>query len=126
MTREFQVLYRELKAEAVGQILSVNVICESEGQARVQFESAGLQVVAVNFIRALVDWSLPNLDRDEAAEYLRMKSDSLSAIKGTGPVPHSFIGRGIYPRAWLDEMVNANGNAAGKKIAEKLKELETT
>ncbi len=139
MTREFQVLYRERKPAgyeiglpgpngretvidmgSLGPVMTVLVLCESEDQARNQFEASGFLVVAVNFVRAVVDWSKPNLDRDEAAEYLRIKGDTLSINKGGGEIPFAKVGRGIYPRAWLDQLVNDSANAAGKRIAKDL------
>lgn len=126
MQREFQVIYRMTDNTGTaaqvptGPVQTVAVIFEAADQAEAQFKAAGFAVIAVNFVRAVVDWTLPNLDRDEAAEFLRIKSMTISINKGAGKIPFSMVGRGIYPRAWLDQMVIENANPAGRQAANQL------
>jgi hypothetical protein len=61
MTREFQVLYRATESTGTvaqrpsGPVMTAQVTCESQKLAREQFESAGLHVIAVNFVRFVAD-----------------------------------------------------------------------
>lgn len=128
MTREFQVLYRmtdqtgTAAAVPVGAVLSCMAMAEAEDQLVAQFQAAGFHVVGVNFVRAVVDWSRPNFNRDEAAEYLRWTSQTLSINKGNGEIPFADVGRGIYPQRLLAEYVERKLNPAGKEIAEETRE----
>lgn len=131
MTREFQVLYRLTEnpgmatERPIGEVLTVLAYSEADPKGGAleleqQFMDSGLYVVAINFVRAIVDWSLPNFDREEAAEYLRINAKTLSMNKGDGGIPWSKIGLGIYPRAWLERMIEDHANPAGKTVAKRL------
>lgn len=126
MTREFHVLYRMTSATGtaaqvpVGPVLALSAQAEGADQLEAQFAAAGLQVVGINPVRAIVDWSLPNFDRDEAAEFLRISAQTLSINKGGGEIPWAAIGKGIYPRAWMEKFVANHANRTGKAIAEQI------
>lgn len=112
MTSEFQVIY----GVENGLVQTLNAVAEAPDQLVAQFVAAGFRVVGVNKVRPMIDWEQPNFDRDEAAAFLRMKSDTLSLHKGSGRVPWSKVGAGIYPRRLLEKYVMENANPAAKEL----------
>jgi hypothetical protein len=140
MTREFQVLYREVqkgrdvtnddgKAVArfeflnpvpAGPVLTVNAVAEDAEELRAEFTAAGLQVISVHLVRCIVDWSKPYLNREEFAYAFSVEPDTVSKNKGTGAIPCSKIGFGVYPRAWIERMVLNKANEEGKRIAKQI------
>jgi hypothetical protein len=125
---EFQVLYQmtastgTIGQRAVGEVIVAGgLIAEGADQLEAQFKGAGFHVVAVNAVRAVVDWDKPNFDRDEAGAYLTIKGSTFSANKGNGEIPWVEMGNGFVPRRWLDALIEKKANRAGKEIAEELK-----
>jgi hypothetical protein len=127
MKREFQVIFREMEDAAgdharrpIGPVLTVNVIADGEDLPRSQFTAKGYEVIAVNEVRPVVDWSKPNFDLDEAGAYCNMKGVSFSKFKGDGQTPWVTIGRGLVPRDVLEKWVKQHGNETAREIADKL------
>lgn len=120
MIREFQVLYRHSfngsGVAPTGEPQSLLLMAEAPDQAEAMMKAGGFCVIAVQFVRVVVDWTMPVFDRDEAAAYLRWKAGTLSANKGDGEIPCADIGGGRYPRAALEAYVNSKLNPAGKEL----------
>lgn len=129
MNREFQARYRVVRQSGPGdviqpsyEILTVTLIAEGADQVAAELSGAGLQVLGVSEIRPIVDWAKPNFDRDEAAAFLGWDPNTLSRNKGSGDVPFSGVGKGLYPRAWLEQMILNAANPAGQRVFKQLEE----
>lgn len=118
MNREYQVIYRG--GQPAGPVLTVNVIAAGQDVPLAQFKAAGFDVIAVNEIRPVIDWSKPNFDLDEAGAYCGMRGVTFSKNKGDGRTPWIGYGRGLIPRAWLDKFLLNHANEAGREIARQL------
>lgn len=128
MNREYQVVYscygtantmaRPLVED--GPVQTVNVIAPGPDVPLAQFTEAGFRVIAVNEVRAVVDWGKPNYDLDEAGAYCGMKGVTFSKNKGDGKTPWVNYGRGLVPRAWLDRFLLEHANEPGREIARQL------
>lgn len=134
MNREFQAVYRApimvgtiAQLDACGQpvfglpqVLD-GVVAVAADQVEAMLKAAGFAVLSVQPTRAVVDWTKPNFDREEAAEFFCITSKTLSMNKGAGDIPFAQLGNGIYPRVLLEKFVQSRLNPAGKAM---LKELE--
>ena len=115
MTREFQVTYRTADFPLPQTLL---LMADGADQARAVLARAGYEVLAVTFVRPVLDWAKPVYDQDEAAAYLGWQNGTLSANKATGRIPFTTVnGAPRYLRAHLDRMLFQNSNDAGKKLA---------
>lgn len=119
MKREFQVLYRQRlpdRSEFGPPTVLDGVIARRAEDIKAVLENSGLLVLSVEEVRAVVDWSKPNFDRDEAAAFLCWKPGSLSNNLGGGEIPMSNAGSIIFPRVLLERHVAEKLNPAGKRL----------
>lgn len=126
MNREFQAVYRHTEptsvgSRAIGDALSVNVVAESADRAHMALTDAGLAVISIAEIRALVDWSKPVLTRDEFGALLNLKPGTVSSLKTIGKIPWSSFGNGGCPTALAKAFVERHLNSLGKKLLAEIK-----
>lgn len=123
MMSEFQAVYRQRIGAVFGGPQTCLLIAASEAAVRAMLANDDFAVLSVTPVRAVVDWSKPVFDRDEAAAFIGVKGNTLSQLKGTGQIPGSEVnGRFVYPRQWLERLLAQNANAAGKAIEKELRD----
>jgi excisionase family DNA binding protein len=105
MNREFQLLYR---TAADGPVLVVNVVAETEEEARGLLEPSGLTVLSAREIRQVIDWEQVWFTREEAAVYLRCSAAKIDKLMAAGKLRKARDGRPRFHRRELDAIGSEN------------------
>lgn len=88
---------------------TVLTIAAPDGQQAMDLaHTAGLSPVSPSRIKALVDWSKPTFDRQEAAEFLGYSMTKFEEEERF--IPHIRRGHARFPRRWLEEYQDKHKN----------------
>ena len=121
MIQEFQLL---LAGEPGAVPRTLNRAGHSAVAVKEELLAAGFQVLGEPVpVRAVVDWSKPHFNLEEAAAFLALRTGkTLSATKATGHVPFSTAGgRVTFIRRQLEAYILSGLNPAGQAMQLKIK-----